>query len=85
MDFARLLDRTQRMVYAVHEKKQRRDQLEAAGVQVIDRAGDIRFLARTRSHSATGRGCTGREVRPLRRRPRAPIALPQRGARSDPQ
>jgi pyruvate/2-oxoglutarate dehydrogenase complex dihydrolipoamide dehydrogenase (E3) component len=44
VDFARLLNRTQRVVYAVHEKKQLRGQLEAAGVRAFDRAGDARFL-----------------------------------------
>jgi pyruvate/2-oxoglutarate dehydrogenase complex dihydrolipoamide dehydrogenase (E3) component len=44
VDFARLLNRVQHVVYAVHEKKQLRGQLEAAGVRVFDRAGDARFL-----------------------------------------
>src|SRR3712207_5829562 len=44
VDFARLLNRTQHVVYAVHEKKQLRGQLEAAGVRVFDRAGEARFL-----------------------------------------
>jgi len=43
VDFARLLNRTQRIVYRVHEKKQLRSRLEAAGVSVLDRAGDARF------------------------------------------
>lgn len=44
VDFARLLARAQRVVYTVHEKKQMLGRLEAAGVQVLDRAGDARFL-----------------------------------------
>jgi pyruvate/2-oxoglutarate dehydrogenase complex dihydrolipoamide dehydrogenase (E3) component len=43
VDFARLLNRTQRIVYEVHEKKQLRSRLESAGVRVFDRAGDTRF------------------------------------------
>ncbi|MDQ4126543.1 MAG: NAD(P)/FAD-dependent oxidoreductase [Actinomycetota bacterium] len=43
VDFARLLNRTQRIVYEVHEKKQLRGRLDAAGVSVFDRAGDARF------------------------------------------
>jgi len=44
VDFARLLNRTQRIVYGVQEKKQLRRQLEGAGVSVLDRAGDTRFV-----------------------------------------
>src|SRR3712207_9513918 len=44
VDFARLLNRTQHVVYAVHEKKQLRGQLEAAGGGGVDRAGKGRFL-----------------------------------------
>jgi pyruvate/2-oxoglutarate dehydrogenase complex dihydrolipoamide dehydrogenase (E3) component len=44
VNFARLLNRTQHVVYAIHEKKQLRGQLEAAGVRVFDRAGVARFL-----------------------------------------
>jgi pyruvate/2-oxoglutarate dehydrogenase complex dihydrolipoamide dehydrogenase (E3) component len=44
VDFARLLNRAQHVVYAVHEKKQLRGQLEGAGVSVFDRTGDARFL-----------------------------------------
>src|SRR5215203_7474394 len=40
VDFARLLNRTQRIVYEVQEKKQLRRQLEAAGAVVLDRSGD---------------------------------------------
>src|SRR5215217_8435902 len=36
VDFARLLNRTQRIVYEVQEKKQLRKQLETAGVSVLD-------------------------------------------------
>jgi len=44
VDFARLLNRTQRIVYEVQQKKQLRRQLEAAGARVFDRAGDTRFV-----------------------------------------
>ena len=43
LDFRRLLDRTQRIVYAVQEKKQIRDRLEAAGVEVFAGVGAARF------------------------------------------
>jgi dihydrolipoamide dehydrogenase len=43
VDFPRLLNRTQRIVYEVHEKKQLRSRLEGSGVCVFDRAGDARF------------------------------------------
>src|SRR3712207_9249153 len=42
--FARLLNRTQHVVYVVHEKTQLRGDLEAAGVRVFDHAGEARFL-----------------------------------------
>jgi pyruvate/2-oxoglutarate dehydrogenase complex dihydrolipoamide dehydrogenase (E3) component len=44
VDFARLLNRAQHIVYAVHEKKQLQGQLEAAGVRVFERAGAASFL-----------------------------------------
>src|ERR671917_2486329 len=44
VDFVRLLNRAQHVVYTVHQKKQLRGQLESAGVRVLDRAGDARFL-----------------------------------------
>lgn len=44
VDFARLLNRTQRIVYDVQEKKQLRARLEAAGVRVYEGAGEARFL-----------------------------------------
>src|SRR5215207_245919 len=44
VDFARLLNRTQRIVYEVQEKKQLRNQLETAGASVLDRSGDARFV-----------------------------------------
>lgn len=43
VDFARLLNRTQRIVYEIQEKKQLRARLETAGVRVFERAGDARF------------------------------------------
>jgi pyruvate/2-oxoglutarate dehydrogenase complex dihydrolipoamide dehydrogenase (E3) component len=50
VDFARLLNRTQRIVYEVQEKKQLRKQLETAGASVMDRTGDARF---TDDHTLT--------------------------------
>jgi len=44
VDFARLLNRTQRIVYEVQEKKQLKARLEAAGVRVFERAGEARFV-----------------------------------------
>jgi dihydrolipoamide dehydrogenase len=44
VDFARLLNRTQRIVYEVQQKKQLRKQLEVAGASVLDRTGDARFV-----------------------------------------
>jgi pyruvate/2-oxoglutarate dehydrogenase complex dihydrolipoamide dehydrogenase (E3) component len=44
VDFARLLNRTQRIVYEVQEKKQLREQLERAGASVLDGTGNARFV-----------------------------------------
>ena len=43
VDFARLLNRTQRIVYEVQEKKQLGARLGTAGVRVFDRAGEAKF------------------------------------------
>lgn len=43
VDFARLLNRTQRIVYEVQEKKQLVARLETAGVRLFERAGGARF------------------------------------------
>ena len=43
VDFARLLNRTQRIVYEVQEKKQLKARLESAGVRVFERAGGASF------------------------------------------
>ena len=43
VDFGRLLNRTQRIVYEVQEKKQLKAQLEASGARVLDRVGDASF------------------------------------------
>ena len=43
VDFARLLNRTQRIVYDVHEKKQLQGRLEGSGTRVFHRAGEARF------------------------------------------
>ena len=43
VDFARLLNRTQHIVYEVHEKKQLRSRLEGSGIRVFHRTGDARF------------------------------------------
>lgn len=44
VDFVRLLNRTQRMVYRIHEKKQLINHLEGSGVQVHAGVGDSRFI-----------------------------------------
>jgi hypothetical protein len=44
VNFARLLNRTQRIVYEVQETKQLREQLETAGASVMDGAGGARFV-----------------------------------------
>ena len=44
VNFARLLEQAQGIVYTVQEKKQLRARLEAAGVRVLDRAGAARFV-----------------------------------------
>jgi pyruvate/2-oxoglutarate dehydrogenase complex dihydrolipoamide dehydrogenase (E3) component len=44
VDFVRLLNRTEHVVDVIHQKKQLRNQLEAAEVRVLDRAGEARFL-----------------------------------------
>ena len=44
VDFARLLNRTRRVVREVHGKKQLEKQLEAAGASVLERADDARFV-----------------------------------------
>ncbi|MGI8858760.1 MAG: FAD-dependent oxidoreductase, partial [Rubrobacteraceae bacterium] len=61
VDFARLLNRTQRIVYEVQEKKQLRSRLEEAGVHVFDRVGDARFV--DRNALALGDGTTLRAER----------------------
>ncbi|MGH8470936.1 MAG: FAD-dependent oxidoreductase, partial [Gammaproteobacteria bacterium] len=43
VDFGRVINRTQRIVYEVQEKKQIQAQLRDAGVRVFDRSGDARF------------------------------------------
>ena len=44
VDFARLLNRTQRIVYRVQEKKQLAARLGATGVRVFERVGRARFV-----------------------------------------
>ena len=45
VDFARVLNRTQRIVYEVQEKKQLKARLETSGVRVFERVGDAWFKA----------------------------------------
>ena len=45
VDFPGVLLSARRVVEEVHDKKSLRDRLEAAGVEVIDGAGDVRFVA----------------------------------------
>jgi pyruvate/2-oxoglutarate dehydrogenase complex dihydrolipoamide dehydrogenase (E3) component len=44
VDFARLLERTQRVVYQIHEKKQLTSHLQRVGVELFANVGDARFL-----------------------------------------
>jgi len=44
LDFARLMQRTQQVVYTVHEKKQMLKHLESSGVTTYVGAGDARFV-----------------------------------------
>src|ERR671917_45999 len=44
VDFVRLLNRTEHVVHAIHQKKQLRAHLEAADVRVFDGIGDARFV-----------------------------------------
>jgi pyruvate/2-oxoglutarate dehydrogenase complex dihydrolipoamide dehydrogenase (E3) component len=44
LDFARLLSRTQQVVYSIHEKKQLIKHLQSSGAQVFAGAGAVRFL-----------------------------------------
>jgi dihydrolipoamide dehydrogenase len=44
VDFARLLERTQRVVYRIHEKKQLTSHLRRAGVELFSNVGEGRFL-----------------------------------------
>ena len=44
VDFPRLLEHTQRLIYTVHEKKQIQDHLEQAGVRTFTLAGDAQFV-----------------------------------------
>jgi len=44
VDFARLLERTQRVVYQIHEKKQLTSHLRRVGVELFANAGDAHFI-----------------------------------------
>jgi len=44
VNFTRLLERTNHIVYRVHEKKQLRSHLEQSGIRVIDDAGEASFV-----------------------------------------
>ncbi len=44
VDFPRLLERTQRVVYQIHEKKQLTSHLQRVGVELFANVGDARFL-----------------------------------------
>jgi NADPH-dependent 2,4-dienoyl-CoA reductase/sulfur reductase-like enzyme len=80
-----------RVVEEVHDKKSLRDRLEAAGVEVIDGAGDVRFRgpphrsARKRRSRGSGGRDPGRPLRHLRRRACPEARLPGFRARPHPQ
>ena len=59
VDFARLLNRTQRIVYEVQEKKQLEARLEEVGVRVFERAGEARFTDPHTLALAGGEGLRG--------------------------
>lgn len=59
VDFARLIERTQHVVYSIQEKKQLLGQLEAADVHVFDSAGDARFSGRHTLALANGERLEG--------------------------
>src|SRR5215217_1996247 len=44
VNFVRLLNHTEDVVRTVQQKKQLRGHIEAAGVRMFDRAGDVHFL-----------------------------------------
>jgi pyruvate/2-oxoglutarate dehydrogenase complex dihydrolipoamide dehydrogenase (E3) component len=44
LDFARLMDKTQEVVEAVHAKKQLRHHLESVGIRLLDGAGPAQFV-----------------------------------------
>ena len=69
VDFTRLLNRTQHIVYEVHEKKQLRSRLEGSGIRVFRRA-----------HARAGRRGEpgGGEDRPVRWRTRPEVAVSRR-------
>jgi pyruvate/2-oxoglutarate dehydrogenase complex dihydrolipoamide dehydrogenase (E3) component len=64
VDFSGVLLSARRVVEEVHDKKRLRDRLEAAGVEVLDGAGDVRFtdLHTVRLENGGPRG-TGAEIR----------------------
>ena len=59
IDFVRLLNRTQHIVYTIHQKKQLLGQLEAANVRVFDGVGDAHFLDGHTLVLADGRSVQG--------------------------
>ena len=64
VDFSRVLLSARRVVEEVHDKKRLRDRLEAAGVEVLDGAGDVRFAdPHTVRLENDGPGGTGVEIR----------------------
>ena len=64
IDFSRVLLSARRVVEEVHDKKRLRDRLEAAGVEVLDGAGDVRFAdPHTVQIEKDGPGGTEAEIR----------------------
>lgn len=59
VDFARLLSRTQHLVYAVQQKKQLLSQLEASGVKVFEHAGNAGFTDAHTLELASGESIRG--------------------------
>ena len=61
VNFVQLLNRTEHVLYTVHQKRQLRGQLEAADVRVFDRAGYARSLDRHPLVLGDGRSVQGKK------------------------
>ncbi len=62
IDFERLLQRTQNIVYTIHEKKQLINHLETSGAQVYSGVGEARFVDAHTVRLADGRLVSGKKI-----------------------